>query len=129
MGIFQISDATNESFQFLVHANDKSERICMLYLKFALGGFFSSTITMAMTSVLFCRLTNKTFELQHLYLPYRTTWAMHFFSIMKIQENQIEFILTQINSVKLLIVYRGMKIRQSVMQQWYSAIYVSGKRI
>lgn len=68
-------DANDESFRFFQDANNKSERLWNFYFKLVVAGFPASTFSLAAVLVVLCRLTNKGFDVDYLYMPYKLRWV------------------------------------------------------
>lgn len=64
------SDKNWNSFEILGNANDWSERLWEIYLKYALGGFFVNTAISSAYSI-FCTWRNGFFDANIAYYPYK----------------------------------------------------------
>lgn len=76
--IIIISDDGKDSFQFLVKANDKCEKMWKLYIKYGIVGHFIGNIFMFVLAIVGCYLTYQRIDVQYLYRPYREMWIKFF---------------------------------------------------
>lgn len=68
-------DANNEYFRYFQQANDKSERLWNFYFKLVVAGYPAITFSLAAVLVVLCRVTNKGFDIDYLYMPYKLRWV------------------------------------------------------
>lgn len=68
-------DTTNESFECLQNANNKSEWLWRIYLKFAMGGYIISNFMMSAVSVWYSWFANGTLDIRHLYKPFKLVYV------------------------------------------------------
>lgn len=68
-------DAQEESFKYLVRTNNRSELVWKLYFILVVGGFPASTMSMAATSVLICRVFIGGFDTKYIFHPYEMMWV------------------------------------------------------
>lgn len=64
-------DANGESFVFLKKINQKCEWMWQIYLKYVLGGFVVSVISMASISVIICFIVKGEFDEGSAYHPFK----------------------------------------------------------
>lgn len=61
-----------------MRANDRSERLWPIYLKFAMGGFMISSAVIAAATVLFQWIMKEEFDVKHLFHPFKFVYGEFF---------------------------------------------------
>lgn len=64
-------DATQDSYQFLLNANEKSERMWPIYLKYVISGFLGILAANSVASVIIQQRKNQDFDVTYLFHAYK----------------------------------------------------------
>lgn len=64
-------DQNEDSFAFLIEANNKSEWLWSVYFKYLMGGFFANMMVAAIISGALCYILSGHLDVDILYHPYK----------------------------------------------------------